>query len=121
MWHRGGPKGAWQPHLNRISLQDGRSDDATLCTLAHEVGHVVHGHPAATTERQEMKAHIWAARRVVDPRRVLKAAQIYPHSSAMIAHEAGITQHLLRVWCSIVRAEMSHHPDNLLSADHVHA
>lgn len=37
------------------------------------------------------------ARRVVDPHRVFQAAQMYPHSSEMIAHEAGITGHLRRV------------------------
>lgn len=96
------------------------SDDETLCTLAHEVAHVVHDHPADTTKRQEMQAHIWAARHVVDPWRVFKAAQIYPHNSAMIAHEAGITHHLLRVWCSILHKEMSHHADILQSASFAH-
>lgn len=96
-------------------------DVTTLCTLAHEVAHVALEHPADTTRRQEMKAHLWAARRVIDPVRVLRAAQMYPESSSMIAHEAGVTVHLLRVWCSMVSAEMSHRADTLPQSQLTHS
>lgn len=56
VWHRGGPKGAWLPHHRRISLRHGMDDVTTLCTLAHEVDHVVYSRPADTTKRQEIRA-----------------------------------------------------------------
>lgn len=108
-WHRGGPKGAWLPQYQRISLRHGMDDTTTLCTLAHEVAHAVYDHPADTTTRQEVRADMWAARRLIDPTKVIQAAHMYPHHSVMVAHELGVTVHLLRVWCSIVSAEMSHH------------
>lgn len=120
-WHLGGPKGAWLPHLRRVSLRHGMDDTTTLCTLAHEVAHVAYDHPAATTKRQEVRADMWAARRLIDAPRVIAAARMYPHSSAMVAQELGVTVHLLRVWCSMVSAEMSHHPATLPDGHLTHA
>lgn len=38
-WHRGGPKAAWLPQQNAVTLRHGMSDAETLCALAHELGH----------------------------------------------------------------------------------
>lgn len=120
-WHRGGPKGAWLPRQRKISLRHGMDDTTTLCTLAHEVAHVVYDHPADTTKRQEVRADMWAAHRLIDPTQALRAARMYPHHSAMIAHELGVTVHLLRVWCSMLSAEMSHQAANLPDGQLAHS
>ncbi|MDK8709574.1 hypothetical protein QP952_07805 [Corynebacterium pseudodiphtheriticum] len=50
-WHRGSPKGAWLPHKHTISLRVGMDDATTLCSLAHELGHVHYGDPPGYSSR----------------------------------------------------------------------
>ncbi|EPD70823.1 hypothetical protein HMPREF1219_00118 [Corynebacterium pyruviciproducens ATCC BAA-1742] len=99
-WHRGGPKAAWMPPVT-ISLRLGMSDTQTLCALAHELGHAVHGDPPGHTGACERRADLFAARLLIDPDEYRRAEAIYGTAPARLAEELGVTQHLLCVWKTI--------------------
>lgn len=95
-WHRGGPKGAWLPP-DTISLRYGLDDVQTVCALAHELGHVMHGDGPGCHEVQERRADEWAAKRLIRRDDYARVEEIYTHDADM-ARELGVTMHLLRVW-----------------------
>ena len=97
-WHKGGPKGAWQPHHNQISLRHGMTDTETKCTLAHEIGHMLHQHPAPATPRQEAQADRYAADLLIHPPEYAAAEALHGPHPQLIAHELGVTVHLLKTW-----------------------
>ena len=97
-WHCGGPKGAWLPHERRISLRHGMDEVTTRCTMAHELAHMVLGHPAPASDRQERQADRFAARLLVSPVEYALAEQIYEAHPQQIAAELGVTNEVLSVW-----------------------
>lgn len=97
-WHRGGPKGAWIPHANAVSIRHGMSDIETLCTLAHELGHAHYNDPPGCMPRYEQRADRFAARLLISPTEYAAAETLYGPHPARIAHELGVTTHLIHVW-----------------------
>ncbi|MBG9333136.1 ImmA/IrrE family metallo-endopeptidase [Corynebacterium belfantii] len=97
-WHKGGPKAAWIQHTSTISVRVGMTDTETLCSLAHELGHALYGHPAGHCPRNERVAEEFAASLLVDPHAYVEAELLFdPHSGA-IAHELGVTIHIIETW-----------------------
>lgn len=93
-WHRGGPKAAWIPPMT-ISLRLGMTDVATLCALAHELGHAEAGDPPGHTGAAEIRADRFAARLLIDPAEYRAAELVYGPHPARLAHELGVTTHLI--------------------------
>lgn len=99
-WHRHGPKAAWLPPRT-ISLRTGMTDVATLCALAHELGHAEAGDPPGHTGAAELRADRFAARLLIDPAEYRAAELIYGSHPARLAHELGVTTHILTTWASL--------------------
>lgn len=97
-WHRGGPKAAWLPQQNAVTLRHGMSDAETLCSLAHELAHAHYGDPAGHDPRYEARADRFAAKLLVSPVEYALAEQTYGPHPARIAHELGVTTHIVKVW-----------------------
>lgn len=96
-WHRGGPKAAWIPPMT-ISLRLGMTDVATLCALAHELGHAVHNDQPGHVGANELRADRFAARLLISPVEYRAAEETYGPHPARLAAELGVTTHLLDVW-----------------------
>jgi len=96
-WHQGGPKGAWLPP-DTISLRHGLDDPQTLCTLAHEFGHFLHGDPCGCSPRAEARADRYAAEILVDPAAYRVAESTFGPEPRRLAAELGVTTHILATW-----------------------
>lgn len=97
-WHRGGPKAAWLPHRNAITLRVGMDDVTTLCSLAHELGHAHYGDPPGHHGAHEIRADRFAARLLVSPTEYAAAETIFGPQPSLIAHELGVTVKVLKTW-----------------------
>ena len=100
-WHRGGPKAAWLPHQRAVTLRHGLDDVTALCSLAHELGHAHYGDPPGCDPRLEARADRFAARLLISPVEYAMAERAYGPHPAHIAHELGVTIHLVDVWRSM--------------------
>ena len=98
-WHRGGPKAAWIPPMT-ISLRLGMSDVATLCALAHELGHAQAGDPPGHLGANELRADRFAARLLISPVEYRAAEETYGPHPARLAAELGVTTPLIHVFQS---------------------
>lgn len=97
-WHRGGPKAAWLPHQNAVTVRIGMDDAETLCALAHELGHAHYNDPAGHYPRFEARADRFAAQLLISPIDYALAEKAYgPHPSRLAA-ELGVTVHMINVW-----------------------
>ncbi|UQZ28431.1 ImmA/IrrE family metallo-endopeptidase [Corynebacterium accolens] len=101
-WHRGGPKAAWVPSQNTITVQIGMDDATTLCSLAHELGHAHYGDAPTGNghldQRQEQRADMYAARLLISPVEFEAAVIWHQDHLPAIADELEVTQHLLNTW-----------------------
>lgn len=52
--------GFYAPALDRVYLSTSLTEDERAATLAHELGHVFHGHDASDPEAEEMQADVFA-------------------------------------------------------------
>ncbi|AZA08745.1 hypothetical protein CPPEL_03070 [Corynebacterium pseudopelargi] len=100
-WHKGGPKAAWMPATNTISIREGMDDAQTLCAFAHEMGHFHHGDTHGTDTIQEARADRFAARLLIDPREYARCEQEYGAHPALLGRELGVTAHLVLVFQSL--------------------
>lgn len=95
-------KGHYEHHRQRIVLRSGLSAIQRRCTLAHELGHAYWmDEPTGDARydaRQERNADMFAARLLIREQDVRLAERIHGPSWAVIAHELGVTEHLLAVW-----------------------
>lgn len=97
-WHRGGPKAAWLPNQNAVTVRIGMDDAETLCALAHELGHAHYNDPPGHDPRFEARADRFAAQLLISPIDYALAERAYgPHPSRLAA-ELGVTLHLINVW-----------------------
>lgn len=99
--HEGGEKGRHYPG-GIISLRRGLPHVARRCTLAHELAHYILGHVPTTDRwlyaRQERKADELAAQLLVTPDDYETAEMLAGSHDGALAHELGVTTHLIRVW-----------------------
>lgn len=67
------------------------------CAIAHELGHVHHGHACEDDPRAEQQADIYAARALIAPDHY---SQLERHglNHHDIAEELGVTEDLLHLW-----------------------
>jgi Zn-dependent peptidase ImmA (M78 family) len=105
-WHKGGPKGAWIPHLATISLRIGLDDAEALCTLAHELGHAHYGDPPGCLAQHEDRADRFAAKLLISPVEYAAAEAIYGPHPARLAAELGVTVKVLKTWTTIYERTM---------------
>lgn len=95
-WHRGGPKAAWVPSQNAITVQIGMDDVTTLCSLAHELGHAHYGDPPGYHGAHEIRADRFAAQLLISPAEYATAEAIYGPHPATVANELGVTVKVLK-------------------------
>ncbi|WP_408935962.1 ImmA/IrrE family metallo-endopeptidase [Corynebacterium marquesiae] len=100
-WHRGGPKAAWVPAQNAITVQIGMDDTTTLCSLAHELGHAHYGDPPGHYGAHELRADRFAARLLINPTDYATTEAIYGPHPTLLAHELGVTVKVLKTWQSL--------------------
>ena len=100
-WHRGGPKAAWVPRQNAITVQIGMDDVTTLCSLAHELGHAHYGDPPGHFGAHEIRADRFAARLLISPVDYAATEAIYGPHPSVLAHELGVTVKVLKTWQSL--------------------
>lgn len=97
--HKHGPKGAWIPHLKRVSIrEDLVGGGGAVSTLAHELGHAHFRHPAGHSPCNELAADRWAARALIDADEYRELERLFPGEDFLISQELGVTRHLLGVW-----------------------
>lgn len=99
--HEGGEKGRRYPG-GLITLRSDLGPVARRVTLAHEVAHHLAGDEptvdAVLDARQERRAWEQTARWLICPAEYKFAERLHgPHEGAL-AHELGVTTHLIRVW-----------------------
>ena len=100
-WHRGGPKAAWIPTRNIVTVRVGMDDVTTLCALAHELGHAHYGDPPGHHGAHELRADRFAARLLVSPAEYAAAEALYGPQLSLIAHELGVTVKVLKTWITL--------------------
>lgn len=105
-WHRGGPKAAWVPHKNTITLRVGMDDVTTLCSLAHELGHAHYNDPPGHTGWHEARADRFAAKLLISPVEYAAAEAIYGPHPARLAAELGVTVKVLKTWTTLYERTM---------------
>lgn len=99
--HQGGEKGRRYPG-GLITLRSDLGPVARRVTLAHEIAHHLAGDEPTEDPvlhaRQERRAWEQAARWLISPAEYALAERLHgPHDGAL-AHELGVTTHLIRVW-----------------------
>ncbi|WP_018024129.1 ImmA/IrrE family metallo-endopeptidase [Corynebacterium ulceribovis] len=99
--HDGGTKGYYDHSARTISLRRDLLDVPRRCTLAHELGHAVHGDTLTgithLDRAMERRADRFAANLLIDPA-AYRAAEAQCSHPGHIARELGVTLHLLEVW-----------------------
>lgn len=100
-WHKKGPKAAWLPHLQAVSLRYGMSDEDTLCALAHELGHAFYNDPPGHTGKCERRADRFAARLLISPVEYRATEEIYGPYPTRLAAELGVTTRIIKTFQDI--------------------
>lgn len=93
-----GDLGGWVPKHRIIYIRPGLGYRNRIHTMAHELGHAIHGHPAGHHPRHERQADDFAANLLIDPNAYIEAEAMYEGNERAIAHELGITLGLLQHW-----------------------
>lgn len=107
LWHRGGAKAAWQPHRGAITLRLGMSDTATLCSLAHELGHAHYSDPPGHHGPMELRADRFAAKLLISPVEYALAESLYGPHPARLAAELGVTVNVLETWQALHESKIA--------------
>lgn len=95
--------GCWLPHQHTIHIDSRLTPTEQRTVLAHELGHVHHGHlcssmPAIKADdANERQADTFAARLLIDPREYAHHERINPDRHE-IADELGVTVELVHVY-----------------------
>lgn len=87
--------------MKTISLRDNLTDRQLVSTLAHEIGHAIRGDvPTGTAfdARAERAADHFAATYLISPVDYALAEKIHGPNPDALAHELGVTTHLVKVW-----------------------
>ena len=100
-YHQGGGKGYYLHHAKRISLRDDLTERQLRSTLAHELGHAVRGDiPTGTIfdARAERAADQFAANLLITEEEYINLEALHDGALDPIAHDLGVTVHLIQVW-----------------------
>lgn len=100
-YHHGRGKGYYLHHRRLISLRDDLTDRQLRSTLAHELGHATRGDvPTGTAfdARAERAADQFAANLLITEEEYIKLEMLHDGALDPIAHELGVTVHLIEVW-----------------------
>lgn len=113
--HTGGAKGYYIHQARLISLRSNLTPREYRSTLAHELGHATRGDtPTGTVfdQRAERAADRYAANLLISEQAYREAEILHPGALDAIAHELGVTRHLLMVWQHMqeVNASFDHSP-----------
>lgn len=84
-----------------VLVNDRKSILTQRVTIAHEIGHHFHGHDWTRThdvERDERQADLYAARLLIRPADVERAAAIAGGHPGAMARELGVTARLVTLW-----------------------
>lgn len=104
--HYGGEKGRRYPD-GSITIRSDLGPINRRCTLAHELGHHVHGDTPTpdrhTYSRQERRAWEWAATFLIDAETYRQAELTVGCHPGALAAELGVTVHLITVWRTMTR------------------
>lgn len=106
-WHKRGPKAAWIPARNTITLRYGMDDAETLCALAHELGHAYYNDPPGHFGTHELRANRFAAQLLISPVEYALAEEIYGPYPQRLAQELGVTIKVLETWQAMNERIMS--------------
>lgn len=93
--------GGWFPTQRLILIAPDQSWADRLHTMAHELGHALHDHPAGHHPKHERVADEFAASLLIDPHAYIEAEQLYGEHTGAIAHELGVTVALVETWRSL--------------------
>ena len=107
LWHYGGVKAAWQPHRHAITLRLGMTDTATVCSLAHELGHAHYEDPPGHFGAHELRADRFAAKLLINPDDYRIIEHTYGPHPARLAHELGVTVKVLKTWQTLHEMEIA--------------
>lgn len=91
-------KGIWIPNLHTIVLNNHIHGPDLRCTLAHELAHGLHNHPAGHHPHNERQADETAATWLITPTEYALAEKIYGPHIADIAQELDVTMHMVKTW-----------------------
>ena len=100
-YHHGRGKGYYLHHRRLISLRNDLTDRQLRSTLAHELGHATRGDvPTGTAfdARAERAADQFAANLLITEEDYINLEMLHDGALDPIAHELGVTVHLIEVW-----------------------
>ncbi|APT85342.1 hypothetical protein CAQU_10045 [Corynebacterium aquilae DSM 44791] len=107
IWHNGHARGYYDNERRVISLRNGMSDREARSTLAHELGHALHGDTPTPDPvlhaRQERRANEFAARLLIDPAELAVAEAAYGADTFTLARELDVSPHLIDTFRATVR------------------
>lgn len=93
--------GMWIPDHNMIVIRSGMRRVHDRSTLAHELGHVVHGH-RDDRPKHEVQADRWAATQLIDLDHCREVMEWVP-DAARLAAELEVSPRLARVFLNVHR------------------
>ena len=93
-----GDLGGWFPQERLVLVRSGLGWKNLRHTVAHELGHAAHGHPAGHDPKHERQADEYAARLLINRDDYEQAELVYEGNAQAIAHELDVTMHMLEVW-----------------------
>lgn len=85
--------GLWVPEIRTIFLQTKMRVIHERSVLAHEIGHAIMGH-RESTPRHEVQADRWAARHLINPDELQRAAKASPDPGVW-CHELNVSADIL--------------------------
>ena len=97
-------KGLWVPEQRMILLRPRMRPFVERAILTHECDHAAHDDPAGHDPRNEARANLNAAMRLIDPREWAELTRIYPDYDK-ICIELGITREMFRAYAAHLGGE----------------
>lgn len=89
-----GRDGEYRDDQKRIRLRENMTDRLTRWTLAHELGHAIHGHRptifGTVDAKQERQADEWAALQLIDIDTYREVERLREGHAPSMAHDLGI-------------------------------
>ena len=110
-WHTGGPKGAWVPERQQVSIRHGMTDAQTRSALAHEAAHAERGDPpCGPGSLKESLADRRAASILIRAPAYAEAERLYGPHPALIAAELGVNREVVETFQRVHPIQNERHP-----------